>query len=94
MLFVCRMWTVGLRTWKTVGCFKWGLIGCPSRSMGDSGAEIKVDYGGHAQEFSEEKIIKCLETILVIFCQKKKKRKEKRRKEKKWLLFALSEKSA
>ena len=35
-------------------CFKWGLMGHPSRSMEDSGAEGDLNYGGLAQEISEK----------------------------------------
>lgn len=48
MLFVgglCK--TVGLCTRKTVGCFKWYLIGHSSRNMEDS-AENDLNCGGPA----------------------------------------------
>jgi hypothetical protein len=30
-----RMWTLGFWIWKAVECFKWGLMGYPSRNMED-----------------------------------------------------------
>ena len=35
MLLFERMWIWGLWIWNTVECFKWGLMGHPSRNMED-----------------------------------------------------------
>jgi hypothetical protein len=37
------MWILAL--WKTVGCFKWELLGHPNKSMEDSGAEGDLNSG-------------------------------------------------
>ena len=35
-----RMWILGLWIWKAVECFKWGLMGHPSRNMEDFVIEL------------------------------------------------------
>ena len=50
MLLFERMWILGLWIWKVVECFKWGLMGCPSRNMEGIGAESDLNFGGLAQE--------------------------------------------
>jgi hypothetical protein len=35
VLLFGRMRILGLRIWKAVECFKWGLMGYPSRNMED-----------------------------------------------------------
>ena len=40
---------------KAVECFIWNLMGHPRRSIEDSGAESDVNFGGQAQEVSQEK---------------------------------------
>jgi hypothetical protein len=51
MLLFERMWILGLCIWKAVECFKWGLMGHPSRNMEDFNLNC-VDL---AQEISKEK---------------------------------------
>ena len=46
-----RMWIWGLCIWKAMECFKWGLMGHPSRNMEDFNLNC-VDL---AQEISKEK---------------------------------------
>jgi hypothetical protein len=45
------MWVLG----KAVGCCRHILKGHPNRNMEDSGVEGDLNYGGLAQEVSEEK---------------------------------------
>jgi hypothetical protein len=55
MLLFERMWILGLWIWNTVECFKWDLMGHPSRNVEDfvSGSDLNcVDL---AQEISKEK---------------------------------------
>ena len=35
MILLRRMWICKLWIWKTVECFKWGLMGHPSKNMED-----------------------------------------------------------
>jgi hypothetical protein len=51
MLLFGRMWNLGLWIWKAVECFKWGLMGHPSRNMEDFVSESDLNCG----EVSEEK---------------------------------------
>ena len=39
------MWILKLWVIKAVECFKWGLVGHPSKNMEDSGAEGHLDWG-------------------------------------------------
>jgi hypothetical protein len=39
MFMFGRMWILGLWIWKSLECFKWGLIGQPTRNTEDSGAK-------------------------------------------------------
>jgi hypothetical protein len=55
MLLFGRMWILGLWIWKAVECFKWGLMGHPSRNMEDFVTVSDLNYVVLAQEVSEEK---------------------------------------
>ena len=55
MLLFGSMWIWGLWIWESVECFKWGLIGCPSRTMQDFVAESDLNCADLAQEISVEK---------------------------------------
>jgi hypothetical protein len=55
MLLFERMWIWGLWIWKAVECFKWGLIGHPSRNMEDFVAGSNFNCVDMAQEISKEK---------------------------------------
>ena len=56
-LFVCLFlrgtWIWGVWIKKAVECFKWGLVGHPSRNIEDTGAEGELNSGGLAQEVSK-----------------------------------------
>ena len=54
MLLFERMWTLGFWIWKAVECFKWGLMGHPSRNMEDSGAEDDLSCGGLGLRYFRE----------------------------------------
>jgi hypothetical protein len=55
MLLFGRMWNFGLRIWNSVECFKWGLIGHPSRNMEDFVAVSNLNCVDLAQRISKEK---------------------------------------
>jgi hypothetical protein len=55
MLLLGGMWIWGLWIWKAVECFKWGLVGHPSRTMEGSGAEGDLNCGSLAVEISAQK---------------------------------------
>ena len=55
MLLFERMWIWGLWIWKAVECFKWGLMGHPSRNMEDFVAGSNLNCVDLAQEISKEK---------------------------------------
>jgi hypothetical protein len=55
MLLFERMWILGLWIWKAVECFKWGLIGYPSRNMEYFVAGSNLVCVDLAQEISKEK---------------------------------------
>ena len=55
MLLFERMWILGLCIWKAVECFKWGLMGHPSRNMEDFVAGSNLNCVDLAQEVSKEK---------------------------------------
>jgi hypothetical protein len=50
-----RMWILGLCIWKAMECFKWGLMGHPSRNMEDFVAGSDLNCIDLAQEISKEK---------------------------------------
>jgi hypothetical protein len=52
MLLFRKMWVLGLWIWKAVGCFKWGLMGYPSRNMEDFVAVSDLNCADLAQEVS------------------------------------------
>ena len=52
MLLFGGMWIWGLM--KAVECFKWGLIGHPSRDMEDIASEGDLNCANVTQEFSVE----------------------------------------
>ena len=56
MLLFERMWVLGLWIWKAAECFKWGLMGHPSRNMEDFVAGSNLNCVDLAQEISKEKI--------------------------------------
>ena len=73
MLLFERMWILGLRIWKAVECFKWGLMGHPSRNMEDFVAGSDLNCVDLAQEISKEKNFRmchkdCFCGILATFC--------------------------
>jgi hypothetical protein len=45
MLIFREMWILGLCIWKSAECFKWGLVGHPSRDMEGFVAEGDLSYG-------------------------------------------------
>ena len=45
MLLFGRMQILRLRIWKAVECYKWGLMGYPSRSMKDFVTEDDLNCG-------------------------------------------------
>jgi hypothetical protein len=49
------MWILGLWIWKAMECFKWGLIGHPSRNMEDFVARSNLNCVDLGQEISKEK---------------------------------------
>jgi hypothetical protein len=55
MLLFKRMWILGLWIWNTVECFKWDLMGHPSRTMEDFVAGSDLNCVDLAQEISMEK---------------------------------------
>ena len=55
MLLFERMWILVLWSWNTVECFKWGLMGHPSRNMEDFVAGSNLNCVDLAQEISKEK---------------------------------------
>jgi hypothetical protein len=55
MLLFERMWILGFWIWKALECFKWGLIGHPSRNMEDFVAGSNLNCIDLAQEISKEK---------------------------------------
>jgi hypothetical protein len=55
MLFFERMWIWGLWIWKAVECFKWGLVGQPSRNMEDFVDRSDLNCVDLFQEISKEK---------------------------------------
>jgi hypothetical protein len=50
-----RMWNLGLWIWNTVECFKWDLMGHPSRTMENFVAGSDLNCVDLAQEISKEK---------------------------------------
>jgi hypothetical protein len=52
MLLFGRMLIWGLWIWKAVECFKWGLMGYPSRNMEDFVTESDLKCADLAQEVS------------------------------------------
>ena len=54
MLLFERMWIFGLWIWNTVDCFKWGLMGHPSRNMEDFVAGSDLNSEDLIQEVSVE----------------------------------------
>jgi hypothetical protein len=62
MLLFERMWIWGLWIWNTVECFKWGLMGHPSRNMEDFVAVSNLNCVDLAQEITKEK------NFLFLFC--------------------------
>ena len=55
MILFERMWIFGLWIWNSVECFKWGLMGHPSRNMEDFVAGSNLNCVDLAQEISKEK---------------------------------------
>jgi hypothetical protein len=50
-----RMWILGLWIWNTVECFKWGLMGSPSRNMEDFVAGSNLNCDDPVLDISKEK---------------------------------------
>ena len=67
MLLFGGIWI--LRLYKAVGCFKWGLMGYPSRNMKDV-AEYDLNCADLDGEISVwRRISECdLETVFVVLC--------------------------
>ena len=58
MLLFERMWIFELWIWNSVECFKWGLMGHPSRNMEDGGAEGDLNCVGLlAQKFQWKRML-------------------------------------
>ena len=55
MLLFGSMWILGFWIWKAVGCFKWDLMGYPSRNMEDFVTDSNLSCVSLALEVSEEK---------------------------------------
>jgi hypothetical protein len=55
MLLFERMWILGLCIWKAVECFKWSLMGHPTRNMEDFVTGSNLNCVDLAQEISKEK---------------------------------------
>ena len=58
MLLFGRMWILALWIWKAVECFKWSLMGHPSRNMEDFVAEGDLNCGS-LKRFQRRKILVC-----------------------------------
>ena len=54
MLLFERMWILGLWIWKAGECFKWGLMGYPSRNKEDFVAGSNLNCDDLAQEISKK----------------------------------------
>ena len=54
MLLFERMWIFGLWICNSVGCFKWGLMGHPSRNMEDFVAGSNLNCVDIAHEISKK----------------------------------------
>jgi hypothetical protein len=70
MILFGRMWIWGFWIWKAMKCFKWGLMGYPSRNMEDFVAVSDFSCADLAQEGSVEKDVSmwprdCFCSILV-----------------------------
>ena len=58
------MWIWGRWIWKAVECFKWGLMGHPSRNMENIGAEGDLNSRTLAQRFWRRRILEyCIESF-------------------------------
>jgi hypothetical protein len=57
MLLFERMWIWGLWIWKAVECFKWSLMGHPSRDMEDFVPGNNLNCVDLAQEISKKNFI-------------------------------------
>ena len=58
MLLFERMWILGFWIWKAVECFKWDLMGHPSRNMEDFVAGSDLNCVDLTQEISKEKNVR------------------------------------
>ena len=56
MLLFGRVWILGLWICKAVECFKWVLMGYPSRNMEDFLTETDLNHADMSQEISVENI--------------------------------------
>jgi hypothetical protein len=54
------MWISEVCIWKTVECFKWGLIKDPNKSMEILDPAGDLNYGTHALEVLEERTFSML----------------------------------
>ena len=54
MLLFGRRWILGFWIWEAVGCFKWGIMGYPSRNMEGFVTESGLNCADLAQEVSVE----------------------------------------
>jgi hypothetical protein len=59
MLLFRRVWTLGLWIWKAVECFKWGLVGHPSRNMEEFVTESDLNCMDLAQKVSMQNFNMC-----------------------------------
>jgi hypothetical protein len=54
MLLFGRVWILGLWIWKAVGCFKWTIVGYPSRTIKDLVTESDLNCADLSQEVPVE----------------------------------------
>jgi hypothetical protein len=68
MLLFERMWILGLWIWNAVECFKWGLMGHPSRNMEDFDTGSSLNSVDLAQGILKEKYFRmCHKDRFVLF---------------------------
>jgi hypothetical protein len=67
MLLFGRMWVWGLWIWKAVGCFKWGLIAHPSRTVEDFATQSELNCLTWPKRFHWRISVCGPETVFVVF---------------------------
>jgi hypothetical protein len=60
------MWIWGLWIWKAVKCFKWVVVGYPSRNMEDIVDESDLDCASWSKTFQWRISVCGLETIFLV----------------------------